>query len=65
MKKIEVVVYYPDVQYCPACGSTSCEMEGSAMEGVYHFNRYYCQECGTCFKVLQKWQKEKKKLDEE
>jgi len=58
----EVDVYYPKIEYCPACGSTSIQREERAMERVYHFNRYYCQDCGCPFKALQKWQKEKMEL---
>ena len=57
--KVKVMVFHPLIQYCPSCGSTSIELEGHAMEGVYAYHRYYCQDCGTTFKVLQKWQKQK------
>ena len=56
--------YYPLVVYCPACGSESVEREERAMEGVYHYNRHYCQDCGCPFKVLQKWQTEKVAIPE-
>ena len=40
----EVDVYYPKIEYCPACGSESIQREERAMERVHHFNRYYCQD---------------------
>ena len=57
-EEIEVEVDYPRVSYCPVCGSTSVEREDTAMEGIYHFNSFYCQDCGCPFKVLQKWELE-------
>ena len=62
MKKITIQRFVPEVVYCPSCGSTSNEMESYAMEGTYAYNRYYCQDCGCVWRVLQKWDNVKVKL---